>query len=35
VIYLISVLVFIYNLYMTISKGNEPAPVLAEAEGRA
>ena len=35
VIYLIGVLVFIYNLYMTTKKGKVPSPAIVEAQGRA
>ena len=35
ILYLLGVLVFIYNLYMTTKKGKEPSPAIVEAEGRA
>ncbi len=35
IIYLIGILLFVYNIYMTVQKGKEPAPQLLEVEGRA
>lgn len=35
IIYLLGILVFIYNLYMTVQKGQAPSPAIVEAEGRA
>jgi len=35
VIYMAGILVFIYNLYMTVQKGKDPSPAVVEAEGRA
>ncbi len=35
IIYLLGVLVFIYNLYMTMRTGKSPSPAMTEAEGRA